>query len=270
MPILLIAGLGCLLAALLLPGSANADAHHDVEVSVAGGSFTSYSSRPLLDVSALGPGDSTAAVMGVRSTMRSAGVLYLRMHGVHDDDNGCARPERTVDTTCGRGEGDLGQQLRFTVATAAHEHGNYTARWSGTAAGLIGTVDTHLSVASNATRWVRMTAALPASAGRRVESDTFRFGLGVIVRGKAGTGGAGVGGKHTHRPGSSGGGIAAGEHRRRHDVARRGGRAARRPRRPGARDARGGATGRGPSDQTRASTAVSELTVSPSHRVCFS
>ena len=143
-PILLIAGLCCLLAAVLLPGVANADAQQGVEVSVAGGSFTSYSSRPLLDVSALAPGDTTAAVMGVRSTMRSAGVLYLRMHGVHDDDNGCVRPERRVDTTCGRGDGDLGQQLRFTVATAAREHGSYTARWSGTAAGLMSTINTHL------------------------------------------------------------------------------------------------------------------------------
>lgn len=208
-PALLLAGLCCLLAAFLLPGSADADTNHDVEVSVAGGAFTSFSSRPLLDVSALAPGDSTAAVMGVRNNLRSAGVLYLRMRDVRDDDNGCVRPERAVDTTCGRGDGDLGRALRFTVATAADEHGPYTARWTGPADGLTGTLDTHLRIASSGTRWIRMSATLPAGAGRRVETDTFGFGLGVIVRGRAGSGGAGVGGKHAHRPGSPGGGGLA-------------------------------------------------------------
>jgi hypothetical protein len=205
-PTLLIAGLCCLLAALLLPGSAGADGPNDVEVSVAGAPFTPDSPQPLLDVSSLAPGETTSAVLGVRSTMRVPGHLFLRMHDVRDDDGGCVPPERAVDNTCGLGEGDLGHVLGFTLATAADRQGPYTARWSGSAADLEGTVDTRLNIASGATQWVLMTANLPAQAGRQVESDTFRFALAVIVRGEAGTGASGVGGKHAHHHGSSGGG----------------------------------------------------------------
>ena len=205
-PILLIVGLCCLLAALLLPGSAGAEGPHDVEVSVAGAPFTPDSPQPLLDVSSLAPGEQTSAVLGVRSTMRVPGLLYLRMHGVRDDDGGCVPPERAVDTTCGSGEGDLGHLLGFTVATAPDRQGPYTARWSGSADDLEGTVNTHLNIASGGTQWVLMTANLPARAGRQVESDLFRFALEVIVRGRDGEGASGVGGEHTHHPGSSGGG----------------------------------------------------------------
>lgn len=207
---LLVAGLCCLLAAVLLPGSADADAHHDVTVSVAGGPFVPFSARPLLDVSALAPGRSTSAVLGVRSGMHGRADLLLDLHGVHDDDNGCVGPERAVDETCGRGGGDLGHALRFTIATSLRRHGTYTERWSGPAVALEQALDTHMTVPADAVRWVRMAATLPARAGSRVESDTFRFGLTVILRGRSGTGGAGVGGKHVHRHhGSSGGGPLA-------------------------------------------------------------
>jgi hypothetical protein len=196
---LLVAGLCCVLAALLLPGSADADTSHDVEVSVAGGPFVPFSTSPLLDTSTLAPGRSTAAILGVRSGMHQRAELFLRMYAVHDDDNGCAPPESAVDTTCGRGEGDLGRLLTFTLETADEQDGQYTPIWSGTANQLEGAVNTDLTLLPQDTRWVRMTAALPADAGAQVESDSFGFALSAILRGKSGSGETGIGGEHTHK-----------------------------------------------------------------------
>lgn len=208
--LLLVAALGCLLAAVLLAGSAGADPHPNVQVSVAGGPFTDVSPQPVLDVSALAPGGSTSAVLGVRSGLRSATDLYLRLSDVHDDDNGCVRPEQDVDPTCGRNGGEIGSVLQFRVATADQPGGAYTTRWTGPADQLRRAVDTGFEFAAQATHWVRMTATLSADAGRAVESDTFRFTLDVVLRGSGGGGRSEIGDEHAHRhPDSPGGGPLA-------------------------------------------------------------
>ena len=207
---LLVAALCCLLPAGLLAASAGADPHPNVQVSVAGGPFTDVSPRPLLDVSTLAPGDSTSAVLGVRSGLQSKADLYLRLADVHDDDNGCVRPEQAVDTSCGRNGGEIGAVLQFRIATADQPGGAYTTRWTGPADRLRAAVDTGLEFATQATEWVRMTATLSPDAGRAVESDTFRFTLDVVLRGSGGGGRSQIGGEHTHRhPDSPGGGPLA-------------------------------------------------------------
>ena len=203
---LLMAALGCLLAAVLLAGSAGADPHPDVQVSVAGGPFTDVSPQPLLDVSALAPGGSTSAVLGVRSGLRSTADLYLRLSDVHDDDNGCVRPEQAVDTTCGPNGGEIGSVLQFRIETADQPGGVYTTRWAGPADQLHHAMDTALEFAAQATKWVRMTASLSPDAGRSVESDTYRFTLDVVLRGAGGGGRIEIGGEHTHRHAASPGG----------------------------------------------------------------
>jgi hypothetical protein len=46
---------------------------------------------------------------------------------------------------------------------------------------------------------LRVTLAVPSQVGNVVETDTFRFGLRVVLSGHGKHGGSGVGGKHSHK-----------------------------------------------------------------------
>ena len=69
--------------------------------------------------------------------------------------------------------------------------------WQGRPLQLASVRSLGLPVPARATAWLRLTAAVPASVGNVVESDTFRFGLHVVLAGNGVSGGSGVAVQHT-------------------------------------------------------------------------
>jgi hypothetical protein len=203
----------CLLAGLFGSGPASADRAGKVLLSVGGGSFDTHPAGPLLDTSGLAPGVRVTNTLGVRSRFDVATKVSLQLVNVRDDDNGCVPPEARVDSTCGTGNGDLGRVLIVSVDEATAQHGTYHQVWQGNALRLINTIGLPVQVPGGADRWLRFSAAVPSTVGNVVESDTFGFGLHIVLAGHGQHGGSGVGGKHTggHHHGSSGGhgGLAA-------------------------------------------------------------
>jgi hypothetical protein len=207
--------LGALAVLCLLGAASSARAAHvarpKVELSVAGAAFSGEPNGPLMDTHALAPGVSISADLGVRSGFDGATAVSLQLVGVRNDDNGCTRPETRVDTTCGRGQGDLEQALTMTVAAADARAGDYQQVWSGSAEQLAHITTIGLSVPKRADRWLRITATVPATVGNIVQSDTFGFGLRVTLAGSGGSSSSGVAGAHTSRTPSGHGtqGLAA-------------------------------------------------------------
>jgi hypothetical protein len=211
----LIAGL-CLLGGLFGPGTASADRNGKVELAIGGRPFTSQPTGPLVDTSRLAPGIGVSATFGVRSRFDVATTMSLQLTNIRDDDNGCGAPEARVDTTCGKGQGDLGHHLIVTIAEAPTRDGQFHQVWQGQALQLTKILSLGVQVPGNTDRWLRLSAAVPASVGNIVESDTFRFGLQLVLAGNGVSGGSGVAGQHTgngnggHSGSSSGiGGLAA-------------------------------------------------------------
>lgn len=194
------AGLACVLAALLVPGAAAANGG-GVMVSVNGAPFTASSSRPLFDTAQLAPGMTAEATLGVRNGLHEPARLRLRVHDLRDDDNGCAGPERRVDTTCGPGAGELGGALQVRVLVT---RGDTTGvAWHGTLRDLVRGIDTGVVVRADGQGRIRMTARVPSAAGAAVESDTVGFGLRVVLQGAAGSARAEVGDESAQRPDDS-------------------------------------------------------------------
>jgi hypothetical protein len=201
----------CLLGALFGPTPASADRNGKVELAVGGRAFTSQPTGPLVDTSTLAPGIGVSTTLGVRSRFDVATKISLQLTNIRDDDNGCGAPEARVDDTCGIGQGELGHHLVVTIESANVQHGAYQPVWTGTALKLATTRGLDLAVPGNADRWLRLSVSVPAGVGNVVESDTFRFGLRVMLQGNGVSGGSGVAGQHTGHHGSSSGtgGLAA-------------------------------------------------------------
>lgn len=190
--------------------NAAADDNGKVQLSVGGRGFTANPVGPLLDTSGLAPGTSAAATLGVRSRFAVATELSVRLTHVHDDDNGCNPAEAAVDSTCGAGQGDLGHAAVATLEVATAERGSYRPVWRGAAERLVGGVAAGLTVPGHADRWLRLTVAVPPQVGNVIESDTFTFGLRVVLAGNGASGGSGVGGVDTGgHSGNGTGGLAA-------------------------------------------------------------
>ena len=192
----LFAGL-CVLLGLVWPGNAGADSAGKVLVSVDGAAFTAHPSGALLDTAGLSPGQSTSAILGVRSGFGVGVKLSLALIHVHNDDNGCTPAEETVDTTCGAGQGDLAGRLVMTIARATHKTGPYHALWSGTAADLEHAVTIDGAVPAKGERWLTVTATLPGTVGNVVQSDTLTFGVRAVLSGNGASGGAAIDGTHS-------------------------------------------------------------------------
>lgn len=206
---LLLAGaLACVAAALAGPGEALASDAETVQVSVGGAAFSSHPTGVLLDVDGLVPGTAASGTLAVRSAMHTGAALTLQLVDTADDDNGCVGPEVALDTSCGPGGGELGRALRFSVAVAGSARGAFVERWSGTGDQLRRAIDARTVVGVGATTWVRLTATLPSDTGNVVQSDTFRFGVRVVLHDVAGSGVAGV--AVHNAPGGSGVDAASG------------------------------------------------------------
>ena len=184
-----------LLSALGTPRADGAVASHvSIEIVGSAEGFTPHPSVALIDTSGLVPGAATAGTMGVRSDFTAPSELSVQLIDIANDDNGCTHAERTVDHTCGRGQGDLGAALVFTLAVSIGEQGRYVPAWTGRAAQLAKGIAVARSIAPGATRWVRLVARLPLAAGNQVQTDTIAFGVRVIVRTESGTQSVDLGG----------------------------------------------------------------------------
>jgi hypothetical protein len=163
-----------------------------LQVSVGGAAFTDRPAGPLFAADNLAPGASTAAVLGVRSR-GSAEPLTLRL-------------------LPGDSAGALARAVTFTVEVGDTAAGPFRTVWRGSAAGLGAGVGTGALVGSRADRWIRLTAAVPASSGNEVAGAALHFGLRVQLSAVdgSGTGGVSVGGAEGPAGGSgTGGGVQA-------------------------------------------------------------
>lgn len=181
----------CLLAGLFLPQSAGAARDGGLQVALPGQGFAGPSGDAF-DVRALTPGQSASLVLRVRLPVHVGGELWLRFIDVHEDDNGCTPAEALVDRSCGLGGGELGGALTFAASSASDREGTYTVRWVGTVADLQRGADIGMLL-PNAARWIRLTAALPTSAGNDVQSDSLAFRLRVELQTTQGVAGVAVG-----------------------------------------------------------------------------
>ncbi|HEY8300929.1 MAG TPA: hypothetical protein VIG48_03430 [Jatrophihabitans sp.] len=182
---LLAAAVACVAAALVVPGSASAADAETVQVSIGGAAFSSHPAGVLLDVNGLAPGEDASGTMALRSAMHSGARLTVQFIDITDD-------------------GQLGSALRFSIGVAGSEHGAFVARWSGTGTQLGEPIDLGTVVGVGATKWVRLTASLPAETGNVVQADTFRFGVRVVLQD---VGGSGVAGVSVHNGPGGGSGV---------------------------------------------------------------
>lgn len=201
----LAAALCCLVLGVLLPPSADAAGGGRVQVSLPGQSFTAHPSGSLFQVGGLAPGAATSAVLGVRSGFGGDTALRLKLLDVHDDDNGCTPAETAVDHSCGVGGGDLGAAVVFTVATSTTRSGTFAPAWTGTVAQLKQGAATQVVLRAHEQRWLQVTAALPATVGDEIQSDTLGFRLRVELAASSGIAGVSVGPGDSH--GASGHGV---------------------------------------------------------------
>jgi hypothetical protein len=182
----------CLAAALILPGSAQADRNGKVLLSVGAAPFTATPAGPLLDTQDLAPGSTISADLGVRSGFGVGTTLHIGLTDVRDDDNGCTPAEARVDHTCGVNGGDLGAALVMSVQLATTQSGRYHQVWQGSAADLARLHALPAAVPAHGERWLRISAVLPVSVGDIVQSDTIRFGVRVVLAGNGVRGGSGI------------------------------------------------------------------------------
>jgi hypothetical protein len=187
-----------LIAVVTHPGIAGAAGSHvQIDVVGSGEGFVAQPTGPLVDTSGLAPGRSASGTMGVRSDFADSTDLTVELVDVADDDNGCTHAERAVDDTCGRAQGDLGADLVFTLAVSDSANGTYLRSWTGRAAQLERGVAVTQAVAAGAETWVRLDVDLPSAAGNETQTDTYGFGVRVVVQSDSG-------GSSVQIPGGSG------------------------------------------------------------------
>lgn len=180
----------CLGGGLVWAAAAGATRDGSVQVSLAGAAFTERPTGPLFAADGLAPGGATTAVLGVRS-------------------NGAAE-ELTVRLLPASGGGALAGAVRFAVDVGDTATGPFRPVWRGGALALAGGVATGMRVGGGTDRWVRLTAAVPASSGNEIAGATLRFGLRVQLGGPGSTGVSVGGASGPAGAGGSGGGVSVG------------------------------------------------------------
>jgi hypothetical protein len=179
MGLLVCAGLTAL--ALAAPAQATPGG---IEISIGGAPFTSTPSTSLMTLSNVAPGTTEARVMGVRNTTSVPGSISMKFIGVTSSENGCTAAESAMPGGCDPGgNGQLAQNLTFMVARGTAQGGPFTPVWVGPATDA-GTVTVPIDpdlAGGGGTDWVQITAALPVWTGNEVQSDTFGFGLAVVI-----------------------------------------------------------------------------------------
>ena len=191
--------------------AAAAPAGHGVEVSLPahGTGFTARPTVSLLDVTRMAPGASAHGIMGVRNETGGAATLTLSVDNVVSSENGCAPVELVFPAGCSaHGPGQLRDELQFRLDIADRLHGRYVPHWTGSAADLGHGVRVNSRLPPSGTEWVRLSVTLPESAGNQVESDTFGFGLLVVLQGGRGTAGVSVPGLGTQGTQAGPGGLS--------------------------------------------------------------
>lgn len=187
--------------------AASADTGPGVAINLPahGATFSQHPTGSLINELRLYPGSSTSGVMGVRNDSSDTASVTLTSNNIVSSENGCVHPELAAPGGCHPGPGQLGDALRFTVATSPSQHGTYVTTWTGSAAGLASGVPISGDLAAHGTVWVSLTASLPWAAGNEVQTDTYGFDLRVDVQGPGGAAaGLGVAGLSVHAGGGGG------------------------------------------------------------------
>ncbi len=116
------------------------------------------------------------------------GVLTFAMADLNNDDNGCNEPEALVDTTCGPGEGELGDAISTTVTLdtgsgaseviatnlATANVGEYATQWDTNAGEVVIPAGGSVTVAMN---W----ATDPTAYGNEIQSDSLDFDVAFTL-----------------------------------------------------------------------------------------
>lgn len=187
----------CLAFGFLLPGVAGAEHAGNVLLSVDNAAFTPTPTGPLFDTSELVPGRSLGASLGVRSGFGVGTKLTLSLIDVHDDDNGCTPQESIVDTTCGKGQGELGATVVITIDFAPKQAGPYRTVWTGSPDQLVQSVAVDPAMPAKGERWLRITAAVPPDTGNAIQTDSIDFGVRAVLSGNGANGHSDIAGEHT-------------------------------------------------------------------------
>jgi len=187
------------------PASADTGSGLKIDLPASGGGFTTNPTGHLIDELRLAPGLSTSGIMGVLNSSTAAAAMTVSMNDVVSSENGCTHPELAEPGGCSAGPGQLAGELVFDIAVSDSQSGTYTSAWTGSAAQLESGVRVTDGIAAGSAEWVRLSVALPTTAGNEVQSDTFGFGLRVTLESNGSSTSAGVGGVTAAR----GGGDAA-------------------------------------------------------------
>lgn len=179
---------------IMNPGQADAAGGGHVTIDIAGhsGGFTADPVGPLVDTAGLVPGRTTSATMGVRNGFDLPSDLVLRLINVSDNDNTCTPAETVAEPGCGAAQGELGGELVFTVSVSPTENGTYVEAWTGPASQIESGVAVASNIAAGTAKWLRFDAGLPTTVGNDVQTDTFGFGVRVVLQNSSGIAGVSV------------------------------------------------------------------------------
>jgi len=193
------ASAAALTASLSLTGYAYAGgAQVLIDVPGDGHGWVHDSSHPLFHYDKFAPGTSASTTLGLKNDSHSSAQLSVKAIHVHDDDNGCLRQESLAgDTTCGRGGGELGHVMRFSVFCL---RGNTSQPlWTGTILDLEKGVSAPTHLAAGSAVQVRVTAELPHDAGNDTMTDQLGFDLQFTLTSDHSQHSATVVGERVHR-----------------------------------------------------------------------
>lgn len=148
-------------------------AHADTSswLTVPGGS-------PLFDVAGIAPGDSGSALITVTNPQGFPVTFSMVVTSLVNDDNGCGEPEeRSGDTTCGAGGGELQDDLRILLFATGNS--DRPIRNSTLAAWTAQPAEDALSLTGHESRTYRVEYQLPIGASNFVQSDLVSFAFSM-------------------------------------------------------------------------------------------
>jgi hypothetical protein len=142
---------------------------------------------PLLDWTELAPGRDFIVDLGVTNADAPSSRLELRASDVLGLDTTCAPPEAPVDTTCGVGRGELGDDLRFEVRGDSDNDADVTEFGAPLFEGTIDDLADGITLGddlSSGEKWFfRITARLLPGDGNRTMTDSLAFSLQWSITG---------------------------------------------------------------------------------------
>jgi hypothetical protein len=160
-----------------------------VDVPGDGVGFTHDPGAPFLDVSRMYPGSSGSGYLDVRNASAYDATLNLAVGNLVSQENGCLRPEtREPGEACDADGGELQDWLGVTVTREDIPGGAPDqVLWTGDVNTLASGAHLGSTMPAGATWRLRMTVALPRSAGNDTMSDSLTFDTRFTATGDDGT-----------------------------------------------------------------------------------